>query len=260
MALKDIKVEKLTDGNYRTWSFKMQAVLAAAELLDYIGEGAVALLAQDAQDRAAHVKQDRKALAAIQLHISDHLIPAVQDKLTARAAWTALVARYQTAGLAKELYLRRKFFTARMPDGASVVQHIDEIRVMADELGAIGSQIQDKDLVMTLLGSLPESYTGLIVALESRAEALTWEFVVGRLQHEERRQQDSSAGALRARDKKKHEVGATLAAETRACFNCDEVGHLSKDCPQPRQFSRRGERDDRKPRSGNFRPRGKRGG
>ena len=47
--------------------------------------------------------------------------------------------------------------------------------------------------VAMLLCSLPESYNNLIVALESRANDLTIEFVIGRLLHEEGRRCEVSA-------------------------------------------------------------------
>jgi len=52
------------------------------------------------------------------------------------------------------------------------------------------------DLVIILLGSLPESCQFLITALESRSDNLTWNFITVRLFHEEKRQQgqDNASG------------------------------------------------------------------
>ena len=72
----------------------------------------------------------------------------------------------------------------------------------------------------------------LKVALETRAGDLDWQFLVARLQHEERRQQESSSGASRSRTAKKAEGGAAMAAETRECYECGARGHLQRDCPR----------------------------
>src|SRR5277367_2103226 len=112
-SLRDIKIDKLTDSNYQVWRFKMQALLAASELSEFVEDGAAALL-QEGDGRAENVKKDRKALASISLHLADHLISVVRDKATAKAAWDAIAARFRTAGLANELYLRRQFFTTIM--------------------------------------------------------------------------------------------------------------------------------------------------
>src|SRR6185295_11023780 len=182
---ESIKIEKLTDDNCTFWKFKMEQYLTASELADFIGENAANLIAEGANNREENLKKDKKALALINLHISDHLISVVRSKVTAKLAWDALAARYQSAGLAKKLYLRRRFFTCQMRDGDSVMQHVDGLQQVIDELAGIGSQIAEEDKVLALLGSLPESYSSLITALESRTGDLTWEFVVARLLHEE---------------------------------------------------------------------------
>ncbi len=55
----------------------------------------------------------------------------------------------------------------------------------------MGASITEDDQVATLLCSLPESYNGLITALESRADNLTLEFVTARLLYEEHKRKES---------------------------------------------------------------------
>ena len=68
-----------------------------------------------------------------------------------------------------------------------MMEHINKMRNLAEQLASVGAQVSKDDQVAKLLCSLPESYNNLIVALESRADDLTIEFVIARLLHEERR-------------------------------------------------------------------------
>src|SRR5579862_6119661 len=164
-STRDVKLEKLTDSNYPAWAFKMENFLAAHDLEEFIGENAALLIANENERVADNKKKDRKALAFINLHISDSLIASVRGKATAKAAWDALKTRFQTAGLAKEVYIRSRFFDCKMREGSSVIEHVDRMQTMIDELAAINVTIGDRERVT----SLPKSYAHLIVALESRS-------------------------------------------------------------------------------------------
>lgn len=61
-----------------------------------------------------------------------------------------------------------------------MIDHINQMKSLADQLEAIDAPVQEDDLVTTLLCSLPEQYKNLITALESRAGDLSMEFVVAR--------------------------------------------------------------------------------
>lgn len=50
------------------------------------------------------------------------------------------------------------------------------MKELTDQLGAIGSVIEEEDQSVTLLGGLPPSYT-VVTALETKMESLTLQFV-----------------------------------------------------------------------------------
>ena len=55
-----------------------------------------------------------------------------------------------------------------MKDGTSMETHIKNIKELTDRLAAINAPIAEEDQVVTLLGSLPPSYSTLVTALEAR--------------------------------------------------------------------------------------------
>ena len=58
-----------------------------------------------------------------------------------------------------------------------------KLKTLAEQLDAVSAPVRVDDLVITLLGSLSESYQLLITALNSRSDTLTWELVTSRLLH-----------------------------------------------------------------------------
>ena len=55
-----------------------------------------------------------------------------------------------------------------MKEGASIEEHLKHMKELVDRLAAIGAPISEEDQVVTLLGSLPRSYSTLVTALEAR--------------------------------------------------------------------------------------------
>jgi len=51
-----------------------------------------------------------------------------------------------------------------MKSGTSVELHLKHMKELADKLAAIGAPISEEDQVVTLLGSLPQSYSTLVTA------------------------------------------------------------------------------------------------
>ena len=55
-----------------------------------------------------------------------------------------------------------------MKEGTSMEAHIKNMKELTDRLAAINAPIAEEDQVVTLLGSLPPSYSTLVTALEAR--------------------------------------------------------------------------------------------
>ena len=75
-----------------------------------------------------------------------------------------------------------------MKEGMSMEVHLKHVKEITDRLAAIGSPISEEDQVVTLLGSLPPSYSTLVTALEARVDDIKLNFVQQALIHEEQKQ------------------------------------------------------------------------
>ena len=79
---------------------------------------------------------------------------------------------YQVKSLANKLFLRKKYFTATMAESCAMLEYINRIKLLAGQLESVGATVTEEDQVATLLCSLSDLYSNLIIALESRAEDL----------------------------------------------------------------------------------------
>ena len=99
------------------------------------------------------------------------------------------------------------------------------MKELTDKLSSIGAPISEEDQVITLLGSLPPSFSTVVTVLEACADDLTMDFVQQQLIHHERK--------LKTRELKPEALhnSALVGAQKRQppkCWVCDEVGHIQR--------------------------------
>jgi len=123
--------------------------------------------------------------------------------------------------------------------------HIEAIMRMIALLCGSGKPLEGEEVVAVLLMSLPESYSGLVTALEERDEKdLTIEYVTGKILVEHQRRSESqgpddsnSDVALKLmcsskgdHSKKiqcnKNSIFNKTGKETRSCYYCHKLEHL----------------------------------
>eukprot|EP00794_Sanderia_malayensis_P005845 gene5845-6544_t len=139
-----------------------------------------------------------------------------------------------------------------MCESERMIDHINKLRSLAEQLDSVGAPVSEDDQVATLLCSLPDSYANLNVALESRADSLTLEFVTSRLIHEEKKRLETASQLSESMEK------ALIATKNMSyrrrqspgprnkrgkCFNCGLKGHWAKDCTRPKKPKESGTED-----------------
>jgi hypothetical protein len=228
------RINKFDGTNFHAWKFKMQMVLEERDLWDVVsGEVKLEQCVTEA-DQVVFKRKSRKAMATICLAMEDSQLPLVRSASGAHDAWSRLEDHFEKKSLANKLFLRRRFFTTMMEEGDDVLGHINKLKTLAEQLDAVGAPVGEEDLVITLLGSLSESYQFLITALESRADTLTWELVTARLLHEDmKRKEQGGEGTtpglvFMMGDKKRN---ARPSKKTGACNYCGKMGHWIAECP-----------------------------
>ncbi|GJX58476.1 retrovirus-related pol polyprotein from transposon TNT 1-94 [Tanacetum coccineum] len=96
--------------------------------------------------------------------------------------------------LANKLYLKKKLYTFYMPAGRKISEHIDEFNKIVLDLANIDVKLEDKDLALLLLTSLPASYEHFVDTLLYGREALTLEDVMATLNSKEIKERSKAKG------------------------------------------------------------------
>ncbi len=105
----------------------------------------------------------------------------LRDTNTAKEA-DALRNQFARVSVSQIVRLRQQYYSCRFKSGENMLDHMNRIKSLHDQLREMGVQYDDKELAMTLLASLLESYNPLITALDAVGEdKLTFEKVKGML-------------------------------------------------------------------------------
>ena len=228
MAEERWSVQKLDGSNWMTWKFQMRHMLLDRELWGFV-EGSEVLDADASEGRQAMFKRSsQKALTAIIMAMASTQIYIVQSCETPDDAWRKLQGHFEKGTLASKLHLRKRYFRMEMTEGTMVEKHLREMKELTDRLAAIGSPIAEEDQVMTLLGSLPSSFSPLVTTLGAQLDKVTWADVEHALRDEQCRKEKFQTGmdtALVGVQGKPHNVKKALK-----CFLCGQKGHFKWDC------------------------------
>ena len=217
-----ITIEKLRDNNYHTWKARIQFILSLHDLDDVLES-----TPPDAKSfgHAAWQKRDKKAKAMIALSLSDGHLEQVQHATTAKEIWKLISDIYKKHTLLNKLAARRAFYAAKMGDNEKVRTYAARIRQFLSTLKSMKVDVKDNEMAMALLCGLPDRFDGLVSALDAisdNEDTFTFDFVVGRVEQEERRHTERLKDAL-----SKAETTALLASQQKGKL-CARCGKHSK--------------------------------
>ena len=178
-------IAPLCGSNYATWKLQCKMSLLKDNLWGIVSgsEKFPASNEEGAQD--AYSQRRDKALAIIVLSVDPSLLYLLGDPEDPKTAWDCLQKQFQKKSWANKLSFRRKLYSLKLEEGASVRDHIKDITEIFNELAIIGDAVEEEDRVVHLLASLPESYDMLVTALEANDKVPAMETVTERLLHEE---------------------------------------------------------------------------
>lgn len=220
--------EKLNNGNYVHWSFRMKMVLIEKDLWQLIDPDVNH--AAPAADRAAEeATQLQKALAVISLNVDDDQLIHVQNAANGRDAWLNLRVVHQRSTIGSKIRLLSRLFRTRMGPGESMQTHLNKMNEIISQLNAISADAIDEEVaVCAIMQSVHDDYDTIITAMEAWPdERLTLGNVMALLIEEYDRKVE----------KEVHETafavtmgGRPQKRRTFMCYWCDGVGHLKRDC------------------------------
>ena len=215
----------------------MRHLLLAKGLWGHVDGTAVLAENANAQVQTEFNKKSQRAFSTIVLAISTPQLYLVTSCEHPQNAWDVLRNHFERDTLANKLFLKKRYFRTEMKEGTSIEAHLKYMKELTDKLAAIDAAISEEDQVVTLLGSLPQSYSTLVTALEAHAGDIRLDFVQQALIHEEQKLKQSNSvlsggqedAGLLGRLRK------SFKSQSPRCFYCKQLGHFRRDCPKRRQ-------------------------
>ena len=243
-----MKFAKLNGSNYRTWCFNMRLFLESHDLFEH-AEGTAESPGEDAsvEVRRKFTSDAKKAWTHICLAIEPEYQIHVRDTKTAKEAWDALKNQFARESLLQKVRLRQQYYSCRFRSGDNMLEHISHLRSLHNQLKEMGVNIDDKELAMTLLASLPEEFKPLIIALDAVGdENISYEKVKNMLLNDVDRTSDSKTAedAFSAKrgwpgKGKQHNWNNDKKNKVKVfkgkCHNCQEKVHYARDCPKQKK-------------------------
>jgi len=183
--------------NYVAWKFRVLRVLKEKGLAGALGASA----SDESTVRGTTDRVNDQAFAIISLNIRDSQIPHIQSARNAKEAWDALAKVHQGIGSNGRMVLMQQLWNLHLKEGQDMSAHLNSFKELSTQVANLspnGIGIPDSDLVSMLSLSLPQSYAPLIMAVQSRADTITFDFLTGRLLQEATRRQAASTSTVEA--------------------------------------------------------------
>ena len=171
--------------NYQAWKFRIIRILKEKGLVSAIEEDLD-------KGNSKAVSRDNAAFSTLTLNVKDSQITHIQECGTAKAAWEALRVIHQGIGASGRMVLMQRLWALRMVEGDDMAEHLNKFKEIASQvesLSANGKGMEDNELVTLLSLSIPESYEPIIMALQSRADNVSFYIFASKLLQESARRQ-----------------------------------------------------------------------
>jgi len=234
-------IEKLNDANYESWKIQIKSVLVCNELWKYTC--GTEIRTPDNSD--VWKLKDEKALALILLSVSKNQLNYVKKATTSHEAWVKLKTIYESRGPVRKSVLYKQLYRMKKEQGQSMMEFVNSFVDKVEQLEDAGIKLPEELTSVILLNSLPSDYENFCVAMESRDNIPTIDFLKAKLVEEEARRIDqddckahnSENTALMINNKSsikntknsdiKHVKGYKFTGK---CYKCNKIGHKSAEC------------------------------
>jgi hypothetical protein len=191
--MESLKVmEKFDGGNFHLWKFKMRMMLSKHGLWKFVDGSAT--IPHDEDQITDYNEKATKAFALLCEHLTDAQLAHIQYCKNVKSAWETFCGVHEAKTIGNKLFLRRRFFTIKMQEGEYLLAHINMVKALADQLRSIEVNIEDEDVYVVLIMSLPPSFDNLVTNLESMStKDVNLQFIVARLLHEVSKRKESES-------------------------------------------------------------------
>ena len=228
-------IKLLNDMNWETWSFLMEQFLTIHDLWDIVNR--VETKPTEASQKADFCSRQKSTCAQIALCVSGSQLNTVRLETDPKKIWDELQHINRPGGFGTHMALHQELVRMKKDPQVPMSKWIASVHDVAQQIKDVGSNVLDKEVIIVLTNSLPDSYTPLVVQLDTLEDsAQTVSHVItcligeeccqlGGHQHGQPGETDWESMALAV-------VRKCRDCSKITCFRCGEKGHFCSECPK----------------------------
>ena len=253
----DFKLPLLTANSYPRWKYDMKIILQVRGLWEIasgqeqppvapvkrrVRQEDEAKAEQEYQEKVIEyntefkerLKKDAKAREVITRSLDESHHQMIRSANSAAEMTTMFGQMYGHASGRNIFAATQKFTDCKWKEGVSVMTFIAEVKSLAANIQALGTDVSESAIISKIISSLPQSYDTVRESLEVTSLAggrLDFNSIAAQLmRHEERIRERCNKNDMR-------EDGSGFAAKqfkfSGKCHNCGKNGHKQEDCYRP---------------------------
>jgi transposase InsO family protein len=193
---------KLDSTNFIVWKHQLSSILKAYSMIDYV-DGTVpsptrfltnangALTTTVNPEFQLWNTRDQGLLALINSTLSHSVLSMVVGHNSAQEVWKTLEHRFTSTSRANVLNLKIELHNLKK-GSESISSYLQKVKNTRDKLVAVGTLIDNEELLHIILKGLPREYGPFCSAIRTRNEPVTFEEIMVLLQTEEHSASESS--------------------------------------------------------------------
>ncbi|PKI35496.1 hypothetical protein CRG98_044119 [Punica granatum] len=112
---------------------------------------------------------DRKAMSVIRLSLSRNVAFHTAKEKTAKGILQVLADMYEKPSAANKVHLMQGLFNLKMSKSTVVAEHLNEFNLIMAQLTSVDIDFDDEIRALSLLSSLPESWSGTVTTVSASA-------------------------------------------------------------------------------------------
>uniref|UniRef100_A0A1Y1JXA5 CCHC-type domain-containing protein n=1 Tax=Photinus pyralis TaxID=7054 RepID=A0A1Y1JXA5_PHOPY len=248
-------VKPFDGNNYSNWEYRVKLLLEQQGVLDVISETAPENSEGSREKYNAFVKNDVKAKTIIVQSVADNILETIKEKKTAKEIMESLHATFTKKGISSQVMLQKKLRSLRFLEDKPLNDFLTEFNKTICELKSAGGTIQESEIILQLLTSMPDSYQTVSTAIDvmfcQDESKVNFEFVKNKLLMEESRRSkdkkevDNNVAFMGHKPNRRGNATRKYGNSSGNNFNstgtsnfpfrchlCKLVGHKRADCPR----------------------------